>query len=244
MTTANSGINAWVTNINTDNYPNGMLSYLYSPCFDLSGITIDPILEFAIIFDGEFNYDAAWVEVSSDAGANWNLVGNVGEGENWFTNDNFFNLNIDQAWAGQSNGDISWVEAEHLLDGTAGSSDVIIRFGFSSDGSVNFFEGTAIDDISLTEQPQINGELISIDNPASGCSLSDTMDVTVTITNDGFVPMDSVVLSYIIDGGPAIMQVWNDTIASWRYCYLYIRPNSGLQCDWRLRVDYNHHHSR
>ena len=212
--TANSGINAWVTNINTDNYPNGMLSYLYSPCFDLSGITIDPILEFAIIFDGEFNYDAAWVEVSSDAGANWNLVGNVGEGENWFTNDNFFNLNIDQAWAGQSNGDISWVEAEHLLDGTAGSSDVIIRFGFSSDGSVNFFEGTAIDDISLTEQPQINGELISIDNPASGCGLSDTMDVTVTITNDGFVPMDSVVLSYIIDGGPAIMQVWNDTIAS------------------------------
>lgn len=211
--TANSGINAWASNLNTDNYPNSMLSYLYSPCFDLSGITIDPILEFAIIYDGEFNYDAAWVEVSTDAGANWDLIGSMGEGENWYTNDYFFNTNIDEAWAGQSNGDISWINAEHLLDGAAGFSDVIIRFGFSSDGSVNFFEGTAIDDISLTEQPQINGELISINDPASGCGLSDTMDVSVTITNGGFVPMDSVILSYIIDGGTPVTQVWNDTIA-------------------------------
>jgi hypothetical protein len=211
--TANSGVNAWASNLNTDNYPNAMLSYLYSPCFDLSTLTIDPILEFSIIFDGEFNYDAAWVEVSTDAGANWELVGNVGEGVNWFTNNNFFNANIDQAWAGQSNGDITWIDTEHLLDGTAGSSDVIIRFAFSSDGSVNFFEGTAIDDISLTEQPQINGELVSINDPLSGCGLSDTMDISVTIANGGFVPMDSVVLSYILDGGITITQVWNDTIA-------------------------------
>ena len=211
--TANSGINAWVSNRDSLNYPNGMLSYLYSPCFDLSGLVIDPILNFAIIFNSENGWDGTWVEVSTDAGATWSLVGNLGEGENWFNNNNFFNANIDQGWAGSSAETIEWINAEHLLDGTAGFSDVIIRFGFSSDGSVNTFEGAAIDDISLTEQPPINGELTEFLSPVSACGLG-MEDVTAVVTNLGSEVMDSVMISYSINGNTPVMETFNDTLLS------------------------------
>ena len=101
----------------------------------------DPLVSFAVIFDSEFNYDAAWLESSNDGGLTWDLAGSFGEGENWYTNDNFFNFNIDEGFAGQSGTGITWVEAETVLDDVAGSADVRLRFAFVSDGSVNGFEG-------------------------------------------------------------------------------------------------------
>ena len=44
---AANGTKAWVTSL-TGNYKNNELSYLYSPCFDLSGLT-QPVLSFSHI---------------------------------------------------------------------------------------------------------------------------------------------------------------------------------------------------
>ena len=59
---AANGSNAWVTNL-TGNYNDNENSYLYSPCFDLTGLT-HPVLSFSHIFQTEdaCDCDFHWVE--------------------------------------------------------------------------------------------------------------------------------------------------------------------------------------
>lgn len=213
--TANSGVNAWVTNLDSLSYENNQLSYLISPCFDLSGLVIDPILEFAFISNSEPGWDGMWLEASTDAGASWSTVGNFGEGTNWYNNEDEHGANVDEDWwDGNTQDSTEWINAEHLLDGVAGSSDVIIRFVFDSDGS-NFadWEGFGLDDISLTEQPPVNGELTSLDSPSSNCGLTATETVGVTVTNLGSIDMDSVMVGFVLDNGTVFTETFNDTLS-------------------------------
>lgn len=197
--TAYSGVNAWASNLGSINYPNGMLSYLYSPCIDLSAETDDPIISFAIIFDTEFNYDAAWLEASIDGGISWSMVGTVGEGENWYTNDNFFNFGIDEGFAGQSGIGIEWLEAETILENVAGSANVRLRFAFASDGSVNGFEGVAIDDISIHPQPQFDLAVVALADPSNNCDLG-LEPVSVRYVNKGLMTLTSYDVGYTLNG--------------------------------------------
>jgi len=209
--TANSGVNAWATNLNTLNYANGQLSYLISPCFDFSNLVIDPILNFAFISDSETFFDGMWLEVSTDAGSTWSTVGSADEGENWYNNEDQHGINFDEDWwDGTTTG---WINAEHLLDGVAGESDVIVRFVFTSDLSVNGYEGFAVDDINITEQPAVNSAVTAIVSPVSSCGLTDTESVTVAVSNLGSTPMDSVVVSYSLDNGSIVTQVFNQPLA-------------------------------
>jgi subtilisin-like proprotein convertase family protein len=224
--TANSGVNAWATNLDSLNYANGQLSYLTSPCFDLSSLVIDPILEFAFISNTEIGWDGMWVEVSTDAGATWSTVGNFDEGTNWYNNEDEHGVNFDEDWwDGTTTG--GWIVAEHLLDGVAGSSDVIVRFVFSSDLSVNNYEGFAIDDISLTEQPPINASVFEITSPVSACGLTDSEVVSATITNLGSIDLDSLVVSYSFNNGPIVTEVFNDTV----------NPTNSFSVDFAQLID-------
>lgn len=224
--TANSGINAWATNLNTLNYVNNQLSYLISPCFDLSGLVIDPILEFAFISNSEVGFDGMWLEVSTDAGATWTTVGNFGEGTNWYNNEDEHGATFDEDWwDGTTTG--GWIVAEHLLDGVAGSSDVMMRFVFDSDGSVAGYEGFAIDDINLTEQPPINSSVLAITSPVSDCGLTDSEVVSATVSNLGSLDMDSVIISYSFNNGPVVTEVFNDTI----------EPNNSLNISFSQAID-------
>lgn len=209
--TAHSGINAWATNLNTLNYVNNQLSYLISPCFDFSGLVIDPIIEFAYISNAEVGWDGMWLEVSTDAGVTWTTLGSVGEGENWYNNENEHGANFDEDWWDGTTND--WIYAEHLIDGVAGESDVMLRFVFDSDGSINTYEGFAVDDVSIIEQPAVNGELTSIFSPQSNCGLTATEDITVIVNNIGSLQMDSIIVSYSFDGGTAVTEVFNQVIA-------------------------------
>lgn len=209
--TAASGVNAWATNLDSLNYGLDQLSYLVSPCFDLSTLTIDPILEFGLISNSETGWDGAYLESSTDGGATWDLVGNVGEGTNWYTNDAFFVATINQGWDGNTADTVGWVTAEHLLDGVAGSSDVIIRFVFDSDDLFSF-EGFGIDDIVLTEQPAINSEVTAIVSPESGCDLTATEALMVHVTNLGSEVMDSVIIGYTFDNGAPMTEIFDNSV--------------------------------
>ncbi|MGB0917576.1 MAG: T9SS type A sorting domain-containing protein, partial [Flavobacteriales bacterium] len=209
--TAASGVNAWATNLNDTLYALDQLSYLISPCFDLSNLTIDPILEFGLIGNSEAAWDGMWLESSIDGGATWTTVGNVGEGENWYNQNAFINP-IPQGWDGNTADTVGWVVAEHLLDGVAGSSDVIIRFVFDSDDFV-VLEGFGIDDIMLTEQPPVNSELTAIVSPESGCGLTATEEIKVLVSNLGSMSLDSVIVGYTLNNGTPIVEIFNDTIA-------------------------------
>lgn len=226
--TAGSGVNAWATNLNTLNYNNNQLSYLYSPCFDLSALVIDPILEFGFISNSEIGWDGMWLEASTDAGTTWTTIGNFGEGTNWYNNEDEHGVNFDEDWwDGNSADTTGWIMAEHLIDGVAGSGDVILRFVFDSDPSVNGYEGFAIDDISITEQPAINGSVFAITGPVSDCGLTASETVEVTVTNLGSLDMDSIIVSYTLDNGPVVTEVF----------YQILTPNNSASLSLASTID-------
>lgn len=203
--TANSGVNAWVTNL-TGQYPVSELSYIESPCFDFSSLSIDPIFEFAQIFNTEDCCDEGYVDISTDAGATWTRLGVAGEGTNWY-NDAFNN-----EWDGESGDSTDWRIASHLLDSAAGESSVKIRIGFSSDGSINA-EGFGIDDINIFEQPAINSEVTTVVAPITGCGLTAVESIQVQVSNLGSEVMDSVIIGFILDNGTPVSEVFNNSIA-------------------------------
>ena len=85
INTAASGTKAWKTNLDGGSSDNE-LSYLYSPCFDLTGMTA-PTLSFSLSLDiedcGSTLCDGAWMEYSKD-GKTWAKLGANGQGTNWY----------------------------------------------------------------------------------------------------------------------------------------------------------------
>jgi hypothetical protein len=139
---AANGTKAWVTNL-TGNYNDYETSYLYSPCFNLSGMT-QPVFSFSHIFriEDNCNCDFHWVEYSLDD-VNWIKLGAVGTGTNWYDNAAF------QAWRNSST---RWQVSSHTVPTTA--SKVRFRIVMSSDPGVNY-EGVGVDDIHVFDQASI-----------------------------------------------------------------------------------------
>lgn len=136
---AASGARAWKTRL-AGNYNDLEYSYLYSPCFDLTGI-VNPTLSFSVALDledcGAQLCDGAWVEYSAD-GVNWLKLGAAGNGTNWY------NQSTDQLWSVQNY--TNWHVATIPLP--AGLNRLRLRFVMQSDPATNR-EGIAIDDIHV-----------------------------------------------------------------------------------------------
>jgi hypothetical protein len=138
---APNGTKAWVTDL-TGNYNDNEFSYLYSPCFDLSGMT-QPVLSFSHIFNVETDYDFTWVEYSTDGGITWNKMGTMGTGTNWY------DVASPPRWRVSQN---KWHVASQ--DIPTNSSNVRFRIVMSSDGGLDL-EGVGIDDIHIFEKANI-----------------------------------------------------------------------------------------
>lgn len=197
INTAASGVNAWVTNL-TGTYNNVELSYLVSPCLDFSNITEDPNISFSLFVQTESCCDELWLEVSTDAGANWQKVGTAGTGLNWY-NDEF-----NQWWDGDG-GFQGWVTASNVLTGIAGESAVLVRFVFSSDFSV-IQEGVGVDDIFIS--PPLAQDLAAIGALHTGDDIcgSPLDQVQIEITNLGQESLSGFDVSYQINGGAVITE--------------------------------------
>jgi len=137
---AASGNKAWKTNL-TGDYSNLELSYLYSPCFDLSGLA-KPMLSFSIASDiencGNTLCDAGYIEYSYD-GVNWAKLGTYGQGTNWY--DSTFDI-----W--NTEGFTRWHVASILLPQTGPGYTTHFRFVLAADPGATF-EGIAVDDIHI-----------------------------------------------------------------------------------------------
>lgn len=149
---AYSGSNAWVTNLSA-NYNDNELSYLYSPCFDISGLE-NPTFRCRIALDiencGAILCDAGYLEYSLDGGNKWSKLDTGREMTNWY-NDTSYKI-----WTVQN--ETAWREAVISLPkkGTVpylpiGSSVLNLRFTMFSDPAANF-EGIGIDDISIFDK--------------------------------------------------------------------------------------------
>lgn len=140
---AASGAKAWKTRL-IGSYNSLELSYLYSPCFDVSSLS-NPTLSFSVALDledcGSTLCDGAWVEYSSD-GITWTTLGNFGQGTNWYNK----SANL---WSVQ--GYTRWHVATIPLP--TGLNNLRLRFVLQSDPAVTY-EGVAIDDIHIYNNTQ------------------------------------------------------------------------------------------
>jgi hypothetical protein len=134
---AASGTKVWATGL-TGNYNDNEQSYLYSPCFDISGLT-KPMLSFSISTDiencGIDLCDAAYVEYSED-GKTWTRLGANGEGTSWYGS-----LGV---WNDTNN--IRWKVASIALP--YGLTSLKLRFVMASDAGASR-DGITIDDIHV-----------------------------------------------------------------------------------------------
>jgi len=141
---AASGAKAWKTRL-SGSYNDNELSYLYSPCFDVSGLS-SPTLSFSVALDledcGSSLCDGAWVEYSSD-GITWTKLGTVGTGTNWY------NKSANQLWSVQNY--TYWHVATQALP--TGLSRLRLRFVIASDAGVGR-DGIAVDDIHIYDNTQ------------------------------------------------------------------------------------------
>lgn len=139
---AANGNNCWVTSL-TGDYNNNELSYLYSPCFNLSGLT-QPVLSFSHIFQTEDDCDCDyhWVEYSTDD-TTWTKLGAVGSGTNWYDNA------TRQAWRLSYT---KWHVSSYNVP--AGLAKVRFRIVMSSDPATTY-EGVGIDDVHVFDKASV-----------------------------------------------------------------------------------------
>ena len=153
---AASGTKAWKTNLQ-GTYNDRELSYLYSPCFNLAGMTT-PTLSFSVALDiedcGTALCDAAWVEYSTD-GNTWQKLGTAGTGTNWYNKPSPRNN-----WSVQNY--TAWHVATQALP--TGITSLRLRFVFSSDPGVSR-EGIAIDDIHIYDNRNGIYEGLTVSSP-------------------------------------------------------------------------------
>jgi hypothetical protein len=141
---AANGTKAWVTNL-TGTYNTNEISYLYSPCFNISGLT-QPVLSFSHIFKIEdaTPADFTWVEYSLNGGVTWSRLGTNGGGINWYND---------------ATGKNQWrasLTTWHVASVNIPPTTNIVRFRivFTSDLGYNL-EGVGIDDIHVFDKAAI-----------------------------------------------------------------------------------------
>ncbi len=138
---AASGSKAWKTSL-TNSHNDLELSYLYSPCFDITGMT-KPMLSLSIALDledcGPALCDAAYVEYSTD-GNTWSKLGTNTTGTNWYNK----NYTGNHVWSIQNytRWHVATIPLPTALD------RLRLRFVMESDPFVTN-EGIAVDDIHI-----------------------------------------------------------------------------------------------
>jgi hypothetical protein len=139
---AANGTKIWVTSL-TGDYNNNELSYLYSPCFNLTSLA-SPELSFSHIFQTEDDCDCDyhWVEYSTDD-LNWIKLGTVDSGTNWYDDP------AKEAWQ------LSYTKWHvSSYDIPVNPPKIRFRIVMSSDPATTY-EGIGIDDVHIFDKAPV-----------------------------------------------------------------------------------------
>ncbi|CAN5452814.1 hypothetical protein BH23BAC1_BH23BAC1_17410 [soil metagenome] len=156
---AGGGLKAWSTQANNNSYNNNEQSYVYSPCFDFSGLQ-RPMISLKYWSYTDKAKDGAVIQYSLDNGGTWERLGNIGEGIDWYNQGSIISqpggFSIGQeGWSGKENG---WKTASFNLDLLLNQPLVRFRIAFSSvPGNVNKnqYNGFAFDDVWIGERSRM-----------------------------------------------------------------------------------------
>ncbi|MFH0865663.1 MAG: PKD domain-containing protein, partial [Bacteroidota bacterium] len=177
-----SGPNSWVTNL-TGSHNMNENSWVEGPCMDFTSLD-NPYVQLDVWT--ETTIGVGTLEVSTDFGTTWSIIGANGDPNNWYNG----SMLGGTGWSGSSAGD--WSSAVHKLDGIAGVPDVKIRIHFNG-GYILTSEGMAFDNVHVFECIP----------PSAGFTFS-VNGGTVTFTNTS-----SVATTYLWDfgdGGSSTLQ--------------------------------------
>jgi PKD repeat protein len=171
---AYSGDNIMATNPNGNANANEN-SYLYSPCFDFSGLNgIDLSL-------------AVWYETGTLMSGTATLEGSIDSGETWFQID---------SWSGSSG---MWEEKSYQLLDFADVPDSKLRIHYQ--GAFLAAEGIAIDYIKIDPLLSNDVGISDITGPVSTCGMDAAENIQVEIKNYGTETQTGFPVSYSLDQG-------------------------------------------
>ncbi len=198
---AASGVKAWKTGL-AGNYNDAEFSYLYSPCFDITGMT-NPTLSLSLALDLEDcgaggACDVGYIEYSAD-GVNWTRLGNTGSGTNWYNR----NYPGNPAWSIENY--TRWHVATTALP--TGMSRLRLRVVLSSDPYVNR-EGIAIDDVHIydnvngiyTGPPLTSAPVVQIPTGTGWTDFTSGGKLIASINANGQAPGPVEAMAYIHSG--------------------------------------------
>ena len=161
-------------------------------------------LDISVWYKTESNYDGMNIEYSLDGGTNWNILGTVGSGTNWynsteFSTSNGFPTNTPE-WSGDSNG---WINASINLSTTDSGFDnnanVQFRVNFASDNSTRD-TGVAFDTFTVKGVAIVTGPEINIKGLGNSIVDGDTTPSTADDTDFGNVKTTSnVTHTFVIE---------------------------------------------
>ncbi len=163
LKSAASGIKCWITGgLSKSAYNDNELSYLQSPCFDISTLNY-PYIRFHIFCDTEQDWDGANLQYSTDNGTTWKILGYAGQPEDC-TNSGWYNIqrvrfiNDQNGWSGTNITGDKWTIAQMQLPFSGGDhKQVIFRFYFGAGSKNNNYDGFGIDDFYMGEAPGADG---------------------------------------------------------------------------------------
>jgi hypothetical protein len=199
---AAGGTKAWTTNL-TGNYNNDEDSYVNSPCFNLTGLLL-PVVEMKIWWNSESGWDGTVLQSSIDNGVTWQVIGAVGDPNNWYNTTSINGQPGGQSigWAGTGPG--MWVTAKRALPTLAGQSNVRFRFAFGSDLSVNSYDGFAFDNFSIYNTPANDAGVSAINTPTTPITPGVASPVTVTVKNYGTSPLSSATIGFRVNNSTPV----------------------------------------
>lgn len=154
---AHSGEKCWFTRINSYPAPNEK-SWVTSPCFDFTGIE-RPMLTMYIWRLFNSNRDGANMKASADSGKTWTLVGEIGDGINWYNSYGILGQpdNTPVGWSNDNgiSNDNNWAKARHSLDFLKGEKQVQFRIFYGSAVSAQNNDGIAFDDFTISSRDKM-----------------------------------------------------------------------------------------
>lgn len=206
ISTAYSGSNAWVTDLDGD-HNNDELSYAQSTLFNLSPL-VDPAVRVFANYDLESGDDGVAFQVSSDSGTTWSTLG-TSSSSDWYNSNSISALSSANAgngngWTGSSS---DWVEMKHSLSAYSSDTAVAFRFQMAADGNTQN-EGFGFDDLLVAESNDI--KMVSMIHPDSACGTSAT-PVTVSLCNNSIEEKSGFTLT-LDTNGTSITTTYNDTL--------------------------------
>lgn len=145
---------AWVTGA-TEPYKPDDVSYVNSPCFDLSSFS-RPVLSLKHWTDTDFS-DGAVVQYSVDGGETWRRLGDVASGLQWYNRPSIASnpgeqTGLTSGWSLVNQN--AWVTGKHTLDVVDPSkrNQVRFRIAFSSFANPDGKDGFAFNNVIIEER--------------------------------------------------------------------------------------------